>query len=320
MDDKNLNREIKPLIKKRFYGHKRLYSKYLPRFPASAERDYFRLCRDYFGLMKECLEEELPTFKEVYRKTINESKNVHHDSADDLWNAITLMFNNISNKLQKKIETFDLGRRLENIARATRKLTVREWRNAIHKTLGIDIREDYYLGDFYQEYLKQWSDQNVDLIKTIPYETLDNMRQLIYDGYVKGTCTTDIAKQINRAYGTGMKHAMFIARDQMSKLNSNLAQAQQRDAGVSHYRWQTCGDERVRESHRALDRKVFSWDDPPETDGGRRCHPGEDYGCRCYPEPVFDLDEITLPVDWDSMSDKIGRNYMKNRGGMNGRT
>ena len=56
MDDKNLNREIKPLVKKWFYGYKRLYTKYLPRFPASAERDYFRLCRDYFGLMKASLE------------------------------------------------------------------------------------------------------------------------------------------------------------------------------------------------------------------------------------------------------------------------
>lgn len=56
MDDKNLNREIKPLVKKRFCGYKRLYTKYLPRFPASDERDYFRLCRDYFGLIKACLE------------------------------------------------------------------------------------------------------------------------------------------------------------------------------------------------------------------------------------------------------------------------
>ena len=46
---------------------------------------------------------------------------------------------------------------------------------------------------------------------------------------------------------------------------------------------------------------MFSYDDPPEmwymtkhgiVYTGRRCNPGEDYGCRCVALPIFDEDEI----------------------------
>ncbi|MDR1706162.1 MAG: hypothetical protein LBS19_15970 [Clostridiales bacterium] len=48
-----------------------------------------------------------------------------------------------------------------------------------------------------------------------------------------------------------------------------------------------------------LNGKKFSWSDPPVVDGrsGRRCHPGQDYQCRCAALPVFNLPELDLP--WD---------------------
>ena len=29
---------------------------------------------------------------------------------------------------------------------------------------------------------------------------------------------------------------------------------------------------------------------------GRKCHPGQDYQCRCCAIPVFDIDNLDLPV------------------------
>ena len=49
------------------------------------------------------------------------------------------------------------------------------------------------------------------------------------------------------------------------------------------YIWRTQGDSDVRSSHADRDGKIFSWNTSPA--GG---HPGEDYGCRCYAEPVDD--------------------------------
>ncbi len=50
---------------------------------------------------------------------------------------------------------------------------------------------------------------------------------------------------------------------------------------TSHYIWRTRGDGKVRNSHAANDGQIFSWDNPPPTG-----HPGEDYGCRCWAEPI----------------------------------
>ena len=76
--------------------------------------------------------------------------------------------------------------------------------------------------------------------------------------------------------------ARLIARDQVGKLNGQLAERRQRDIGVSRYVWRTAQDERVRPAHADREGQVFSWDDPPE--GG---HPGFDYSCRCVSEPML---------------------------------
>jgi SPP1 gp7 family putative phage head morphogenesis protein len=79
--------------------------------------------------------------------------------------------------------------------------------------------------------------------------------------------------------------AKLIARDQVAKLTGELTKERQLDMGVTGYIWRTVGDERVRDSHSEVDGKFFTWDNPPfETDGN---HPGEDYQCRCWAEPVL---------------------------------
>lgn len=71
---------------------------------------------------------------------------------------------------------------------------------------------------------------------------------------------------------------------------------QQQDAGVQEYIWSDSGDSRVRSGHHRLNGKKFRWDDPPVVDErtGRRCHPGEDFQCRCVAIPVFDIDTLDL--------------------------
>lgn len=54
--------------------------------------------------------------------------------------------------------------------------------------------------------------------------------------------------------------------------------------GIStHYIWHTQEDAKVRPSHSANDERIFAWENPPATG-----HPGEDYGCRCWAEPIGD--------------------------------
>lgn len=51
---------------------------------------------------------------------------------------------------------------------------------------------------------------------------------------------------------------------------------------TTHYIWRTRGDNKVRASHAANNGRIFSWDSPPPTG-----HPGEDYGCRCWAQPIL---------------------------------
>lgn len=176
------------------------------------------------------------------------------------------------------------------------KLTIAEWKKVVKKTFGINLLDDYYLGDFYQKMLQQWVSENVDLIKTIPQNSLQKMKEIVYEDYMRGCTTTEIVRKIQQQYGTDKRHARLIARDQTAKLNAKINQSQQTDAGVKQYKRSDSRDRRVRESHRKLNGRIFRWDNPPETDDGRRCHPGEDYQCRCCAIPVFDIDTLNLPV------------------------
>lgn len=196
------------------------------------------------------------------------------------------------------MKIFRVRDRLNTVANVNRKLTVKEWKKVIGKTLGINILEDYYDGEYFREALEKWVNENVDLIVTIPNDMLDDMKRVILESYLNGDTVTSITKKIERCYGVTKSHARLIASDQMGKLSSQLSRYQQTKAGVSKYVWRTAGDNRVRETHKALDRKTFSWDNPPVVDKkGRRCHPGEDYHCRCIAVPVLDLGKLEIPAD-----------------------
>lgn len=286
-------------IKKKFYGHDNLKSKYIPQIPQSAEREYIRVASEYMRLLKIEVEKSLSEIKNCYKtnRDLDEQKKRRADSFTDLMLRINSIFANIESSLTKKTGSYGLRKRLENLANINRKLTIKEWKKAIRATLGIDIREDYYLGDFYKEQIEDWIRQNTDLISTIPNETLAKMKEIVYNGYTSGKTTTKMLKEIQRAYKVSLKHARLIARDQTAKLNGQIQRHQQLDAGITEYIWCTCGDERVRDSHKALDGKKFSWDNPPLNSDGRACHPGEDYQCRCIGRPVFNNSNLNLPID-----------------------
>ena len=231
------------------------------------------------------------------RKDNEKKRRVARFSAiDNTIVRLSILFDSIQKEMDSAFGLYNLKRELNKIAGLDHKLTIAEWKKAVSKTLGINILDDYYSGEYYQKMLEKWISDNVDLIKTIPKDSLGKMKEMVYSDYMNGRTTTNIVKDLQQQYGIDKRHARLIARDQTAKLNAEITQSQQRDAGVDKYKWSTVGDGRVRDSHDALDGEIFSWDDPPETDDGRRCHPGEDYQCRCCAIPVFDIDTLDLPV------------------------
>lgn len=306
--DEILRKEIiREEMKRKYKGKKLVPSAYKMKYPDSAEREYIRMINEYMAIEREVLLKYIPNLKRI----LNDGTQYHADSKEDnekkrkserisdlaqIIAHLSNLFQSIQKELEAAFGLYDLKRALDKIAALDHKLTIAEWRKTISKTLGINLLDDYYSGEYYREMLEKWVSENVDLIKTVPRQSLGKIKELVYEQYMGGSSTTNIIKELQRQYGMDKRHAKFIAIDQTAKLNSNINQSQQRDAGISHYKWSDSRDERVRQSHKRLNGRIFSWNNPPETDRGRRCHPGEDYRCRCCALPVFDLDNLDLPM------------------------
>lgn len=133
--------------------------------------------------------------------------------------------------------------------------------------------------------------QNMDLyVKDFAEKQIIEMREMIMREVNLGGRTERIAQIIQHSYGVTKNKAQFLARQETSLLLSKLRQERYKDAGSTKYVWAGFMDQFEREDHKALEGKVFSWDNPPVVDRktGRRAHPSEDFGCRCVAVPVFD--------------------------------
>lgn len=269
-----------------------------PIYPEGAERELQRISWAYLRLVNEVVKKHMPAIRKA--AAAERENNRRKDDAGDLMQAIQKSFQSMGEELERKTSSFGLRKKLEDLANLTRKLSIQEWKRTVHETLGLDIMDDYYLGEFYRQALQEWIDQNVSLIKSIPQEALSEMHSIVSQGFKTGATLTSIEKEIRNTYHVKRSSAKLLARDQIAKLNGQLTKQQQTDAGVNEYIWSTSGDSRVRETHKKLDGKKFRWDDPPVvTPPGkpvRRCHPGEDYQCRCVALPVFDISTVDVPA------------------------
>lgn len=293
MDQKEI---IQKAVKGKFKGRQTLNAKAAPIYPSALERQYRGIADSYMRIVNQVVSEHLP---KIQAAAGEHKDGTRTDGINDLMSIILSTFSIMSDELQKRTDEFNIYAKLKELSELTTKLSIRQWKKVVSQTLGLDIFDDYYSGQFYQEMLDDWVSQNVALIKTIPQETLDGIREIVYEGFGNGRTTTSILEEIQRTYSMSKKHARMIARDQMAKLNADLAKRQQTDAGVEEYKWSTARDVRVRPRHKHLNGKTFRWDDPPvvDTKTGRRCHPGQDYQCRCVAIPVFNISTLNIQAN-----------------------
>ncbi len=303
MDNKQYQEAVKQAIKPAFGRKKVLPSKYTSLYPKNAEKEMKAVTNAYMKILKKEVKEHLPEIMAAYNRERHIDS--RYDDLSDLKQELGRVFQKIAQNVEKAIASFGLKDKLHSVAHRVQKTSYQQWQRSVQKTVGIDLIENYYNADFYGDIVQKWVDQSVSMIQSIPQQELGQMEQIISDGFKKGSSISDIAQQIQDEYDVSKGKAQFLARDQIGTLNSQLARRQQEDAGVKKYIWRDSGDGKVRACHHALNGKICSWDDPPEmwqmkrgvrVNTGRRCHPGEDYGCRCHADPVFEYDELDLPM------------------------
>lgn len=305
MNNKSYQLALQAAVSQKFKGKRTVRSRAVPQYPDSAEREFQRITNGYMRLLNKTVKDHVPAIMGAYKKERHGDS--RFDDFRDLEGELRHEFQKIAEDLEQRLSEYDLESLVRKIAGMTQRSSLREWKRVCKSTLGIDLMEDYYSGEFYEDAIRRWVDENVLKIRSIPQETLGGMRDTILAGFRKGQTIREISKLIQDEYSTSKRDAQLLARDQIATLNSQVSKLQQQDTGCTKYRWSTSRDSRVRECHKALDGQVINWDDPPEmwyttkkagvVLTGRRCHPGEDYCCRCVAIPVFDLDTLNAPVN-----------------------
>ena len=313
-----LNREqIKASLKPAFKGRKSLPAKTIQLYPFNAEREYKRLAEAYMTVLRKTIDEEMPSLLKAYGRDLDET--AHYDDAFRFMEILSRKFDSMAKKLEKRLAKFDLPRKIQRFSSYIRKNDNREWKRTVKTTLEAELLDDYYNDDFYSDITQKWISDNLTYIKSIPSQRLGELKSIISEGFKHGTVTSEIADQIDEVYNTGKSKAFAIARDQVSKLNSQYTKRQHEDAGITKYKWSDSNDIRVRACHKALNGKIFRYDNPPEMwyeskSGriytGRHCNPGEDFCCRCCAIPVFEIETLNLPFNTNTEKEvEYGQNW-----------
>lgn len=171
-----------------------------------------------------------------------------------------------------------------------------------------------------------WAEDNYTLITSNAKNYVSKINTLTEQAIVNGMSPKKLKEEIYKATeGLTQKHCKLIARDQMGKLNGQITQAQMEEIGLDMYIWSTAFDDRVRDSHAAMEGLLCRWDDASvcSYDGGKtwvdrpsdavQLHPGQDIQCRCvglayYPELTAEIEGepmeyIPAPETEESVSD-----------------
>lgn len=116
------------------------------------------------------------------------------------------------------------------------------------------------------------------------------LRERMQERAAKGYRYESMIEEIERSYGVSRGKAKFLARQETSLLVSKYRQIRYEGIGSPGYIWgcvKGSPGHEVRPMHKRLEGKYFKWSEPPiVNEKGERKHPGQDFGCRCFPKPV----------------------------------
>ena len=146
-------------------------------------------------------------------------------------------------------------------------------------------------------------EENVSLIKTLPTDVAKKVTKDISDMALKGMRASEIAKVIREQTDKYSRaSAKLIARTEVSKTTTALTKARCDNLDLHWYVWRTMEDgDRVRKSHRIMEGVLVNWNEPPSPEAlaGEKSvgnyHAGNIWNCRCYPEPLIEIDDISWP-------------------------
>lgn len=197
---------------------------------------------------------------------------------------------------------FEIARRM--VSRVS-VLNAHSWRQAARKaTRGRRIYESLQteLQGRVGQAVRLQIDENAHLISSLPEELRIEVARYAAEQYARGARSDVVENYLRKRFPEMARNRVrLIARTQTSKASTSIVRARAENIGAHWYEWSTSEDQRVRTSHRKMDKVLCSFDDPPSPEalaGEKpvgRYGPGEIFNCRCTPLPLIDLDEVSWP-------------------------
>jgi SPP1 gp7 family putative phage head morphogenesis protein len=123
------------------------------------------------------------------------------------------------------------------------------------------------------------------LIESISGRSMKRLNSIVTKGILRGTRVESIMGQLAELPGITKRHAETLARDQVVKQNGRMTRIRHEGISVTHYTWQTVGDERVRKTHRVFGRGGGQRYSYKKGAGPNGVNPGEEILCRCWASP-----------------------------------
>lgn len=153
-----------------------------------------------------------------------------------------------------------------------------QWFKAVKKALGVDVSAIVTEEDLV-DLMEQAAIRNASLITNISQSMTNRIQQTVQQAILTGSPVSELKARLVEDFKFGDKRAQLIARDQVSKLNSDLNRFRHQEAGCNKYTWRTSLDERVRSRHKKLNGKVYAYGEATGAEQG--LPPGQPIRCRC---------------------------------------
>lgn len=252
------------------------------RFPDAATVSYSRAIEKMINALGA---ETLKLFEKYIVPELTTRQDAEY-TEDGILDGIKKMFHSLKNKASKIFTTT----RSERVASSFVKNINRFNRHNIEqqmKVKGINlVATEPWLKDFIQIKITD----NVGYIETIQEDYFERIEVIVNEGVKSGASIKTMREQLMDEVDISKNKAQFIAVDQAGSILGQMTAQRHQNIGIEKFEWYDSADERVRDSHRRLSGKTFSYSEPPEVNG-RKVLPGEDYRCRCVALPVFDDDD-----------------------------
>lgn len=181
--------------------------------------------------------------------------------------------------------------------------------------------------------LKQYLDDNVELITSLPLEAAQRVHDIVYGNIYTGKKRAEtIAKEIYRTGQVTQSRARLIARTEVSRTATGLTKVRAESVDIGWFRWNSIHDIRTRKAHSQMNNVLCRWNEPPNPEKlfpDKKVKPygnylpGATYNCRCSGNPLIRISDLSWParVHWHGKIVRMNKEQFLNiKGNENYRT